>query len=483
MDNLIVKENMRLGLMCRARKSELGKKITELLYSPWYISALALGVLICYCLDMDVLSYGILTAACVVTFLFCEDATPILPPLLLSPFVPSMGWYRVGQSYGAWSTAAFVIYAVMLAASVVYHMIVFGGFKRLRYGGRLGAATVALGLGLLVSGFFCKDYNNNSVIHMFVQLAPLCLLFFFLRSVIKWEKQKLTYYAVAVMAAGIVMCAALAECYLFNKPFIESGFTSKAELVAGWGISNNIGAAVLQAIPLTFFLACKEEKFAWFYYLVAVIMEVCIVFTFSRAALLISVPVFGACVIVSCFKARNRKQMWIVTGALAVAGIAGLIVMFDKIMGMMSFYLENGFNDRGRFSIYKKGFEFFAKYPIFGVGLHHTDLTQGITHSYFFHNTPIQFLAAGGIVGILTYTFYRVETVRLFTRKLTLDRVFLGLTVAGIVFTALLDTGFMRFFSQVFTVSALLFSERDLDYADWFYSCPALGKRKPLFVR
>ncbi len=482
MPELLLKGKTNEGLISRIRKSAFGKAVAQFLYSPYYISAIALCVFLCYALSLDALSYGILALACIATFLLCDEATPIIVPVLFSPFVPSMSWYRNGQTYDPLSICMFCIYGAGLIAAIIYHMCIRGGFKRLRYGGRLGAATVALGLGLLVSGFFSSGYKADSLLHAFVQIAPLCILFFFLRSVIKRNKNTITYLAVAVAAAGAVICADLALTYLFNKPLIDGGFTDKGEIITGWGISNNVGAAILQTVPLVFYLACNEEKHPWFYLLFAVCMEICIVFTFSRAALLFSAPVGAACVIAACIKAKNRRQIWITAGAVCAAALLAFVLLHEKILGMLEFYLQNGFNDRGRFEIWELGFELFADNPIFGVGQHFIDHTGGNTHSYFFHNTPIQFLAAGGLVGILTYAFYRVETVRLMLRKLTLARFFLGLTAAAIVLTALLDTGFMRFFSQVFTVTALLFAEHDLDYADWFYSCPPLGV-KPLYER
>ena len=86
-------------------------------------------------------------------------------------------------------------------------------------------------------------------------------------------------------------------------------------------------------------------------------------------------------------------------------------------------------------------------------------------------------------MGILTYAFYRVETVRLFVRRPTLDRIFLGLTVAAIVLISLLDNGFVHIWSKGYTVFALIFAEHDLDNTEWFFSAPKLGRGKPLYIR
>lgn len=473
---------MQTNLLLRVRRSARAQKIVRFFYSPAYISAVGLTVLFCYTFHLDALGYALLAIAGTVTLLLCDETTPVLPLLLGFPFLQSMEWRENGRVHSTLHYVMYGICGVMLTAALIYHLIVFGGWKRLFCGGKLGAGTVALGAGLLTSGFFFAGYKWINLAVACKLIGPLCIGFFLLRATLRWNRNSIYYLAYTVTVMGLVMSATLAEVYLFNKSFIESGFKGKDVLLTGWGMSNAVGSAIFQGVPLCFFLACKEEKHAWLYLVAAVCMEVCLVFTYSRAALLFSAPLFLVCLVIACVKAKCRKQMWIGTVALCAVGVLLLVALLlrEEVREMLQFYLEHGVNDRGRFEIYERGLQFFTEHPVFGTGLRYFKHTN---YSYFYHNTIIQFMAAGGLVGIGTYLYYRVQTVHLYLQKLTLVRVFLGLTLAGTLLMGLLDNGVMRLCQQVFMIAVLVFSERDLQYVTWFTDRRALRVGRPLYMR
>ncbi len=476
-------------MLNKMRRNAAVRKLTDFFYSPYYIATIGLVVIICYTLGWDTLCYGILAVGVSAALLFCDDATPVIPALSVFPFIKSMRWRLEAESFrNAANIVPMVLFGVLAGGAFVFHFIVHGGYKRFFTWGRMGIAMLALALGMTVSGFFSGSYSfvfrgetvqlaySFSYMLNALQIAlPLCGLYFVLRPVIRWNS--ITYLACAFMTAGIILSVQVAECYLLYKPFIESNFTAKDLMVAGWGISNNIGAAIFHCIPLTLYLACKEKKHAWFFVLAATVMFVCMAFTFCRSSLLFGTPLFLAGLAIACVKGNCRKQIWACVVVIAAMGVA--VLCWSKTKELFGFYFGHGMDDSGRFPIYRLGFELFGKFPVFGVGLWDYKFYD---ISHYFHNTPIQFMAAGGFVGLGTYAFYRVAVVRLYGRKLSFDRVFLGLSVAAIVLISLLDNGFMRMYSHPFTVLLLLFSERDLERSVWFADCPKLGKRKALFA-
>ncbi|MDE6398292.1 MAG: O-antigen ligase family protein [Clostridiales bacterium] len=469
---------MNMQLMARARKSAFVRRLTDFFYSPWYITAVGVAVLLCYSFRLDALGYAIIAVAAVFSCLFCDDATPLLPLLVATPFVESMAWRENGRVHRTVDIVAMAVCGAIVLVALLYHLIAYGAYKRIFRRGRLGIACIALAAGWALSGFFCPGYRFGFFAAVLQQIAFFSVIYFVLRGAVRWNKNSLTYLALSFTVMGLVMSCTLAETYLTYKPFIDSHYMDKIMLVTGWGMSNMIGPAILQTVPLTFYLAYKAEKHGWLFYLAAVLQCICTVFTYCRASALVGAVVFVACAAIVCVKATCRKQMWLCTAVVAL--LIGAALLWNETKEILDFYLQSGMDNRGRYPIWRLGMELFAEHPIFGVGFNRVKVTD---HSYLFHNTIVQLMAASGAVGTLAYGYYRAQTVRLYTRRITAERLFLGITLAAIVLMSLLDNSIFRISIQVYMLPVLVFSERDLDYAVWFADCPRLGKRAPLFLR
>ncbi len=460
----------------RVRRSTAGRKIVDFFYSRYYITAVGLAVLLCYTLQWDAAAYAVIALAGVASLVLCHDATPCLPLMLAVPMAQSMYWREHERSHGTANIVVMVVCGVLVAAAFVYHVATFGRWKRIFRCGKLGIASIVAACGFFTCGFFYKGYTWNSMGVSLNMIGMLCVLYFVLRGLVLPSRDGMRYLAFAFTVMGLVMSATLAETYILNRPFIESGF-DKNILVTGWGISNTVGPAIFTAVPLTFYMASKEERHGWLFYLAAAAMCICMVFTLCRTSLLFGAPLAAVCIVFVCCKAKCRKQMWVCTAALAAVCVAFLC--WGETKDIFLFYVQNGLGDRGRFKLYKEALELFADHPVFGVGFRYRKLTN---HSYLFHNTVVQMMAAGGLVGIVTYLYYSAQTVLLYVRKPTAERLFLGLTLAGIVLMSLLDNSIFRLCIQLYMMPALVFSERDLERSVWFADCPKLGKRKALFA-
>lgn len=469
---------MNVQLMARARKSALVRRLTDFFYSPWYITAVGFAVLLCYTFRLDALGYALIASAAVFSCLFCDDATPLLPLLVATPFVQSMEWRENARVHRTVDLVAMGVCGAVVAIALLYHLLVYGGYKRIFRRGRLGIACIVLAVGWALSGFFCPGYRIGFFAAVLQQIAFFSVIYFVLRGAVRWNKNSITYLAFAFAVMGLVMSCTLAETYLSYKPFIESGFKNKRFLVTGWGMSNMIGPAILQTVPLTFYLAYKEEKHGWLFYLAAVLQCICTVFTYCRASALAGAAVFVACAALVCVKAKCRKQMWVST--VFVIALIAAAFLWKETKEMLDCYLESGMRDNGRFPLWRFGISLFNEYPVFGVGFHRVKVTE---FSYLLHNTVVQLMAASGAVGTLAYGYYRAQTLRLYTRRITAERVFLGITLLAIIIMSLFDNSIFRISIQAYMLPVLVFSERDLDYAVWFADCPRLGTRKPLFLR
>ena len=78
----------------------------------------------------------------------------------------------------------------------------------------------------------------------------------------------------------------------------------------------------------------------------------------------------------------------------------------------------------------------------------------------------MQLLASCGIFGLITYGIHRVQTVFMFLRKLTREKIFIGLSVLALLGMSLLDNHFFNLGPTLFYSLALAFAEKSPEQAD-----------------
>ena len=452
------------------------RKLTEFFYSPLFLYALGLSVLLFHTLGIDALTFAVLALWGGVALLVCPDALPALAVLVFVTAAKSVK----NRNYEAFGVASYVVLAlcgVLAAAAAVVHIFVNRSWRNVRRG-RLYLGYALLGLGLLVNGFFASGYtfkNITSGITMFVTFAGVYLV---AQGGVHDAKENVRYLAYLSMVYGLVVSTQLCLAYFMNKPFVESGF-NKVFLHTGWGMSNSVGGALFRGIPLTFYLMCTEKKHNWYYFVAATLMVVAMVFTYSRAALLFTVPLYCVCYLLCLVFGKNRKQT-LLCGGVAVFGALGVLVVFRAQIGSLLQTLLNGDAfDNGRFKLWNMAKDCVKKNPVFGAGLRYMYKQMSNQRSYcYYHNTPVQFLATGGLVGCATYLFHRMQTAALFTQKPTLERTFLGILAGGILLIALLDVQVMHLAAQSLLCPAFAFAENDLNR-----TLPFAYRRKKKYTR
>ena len=81
------------------------------------------------------------------------------------------------------------------------------------------------------------------------------------------------------------------------------------------------------------------------------------------------------------------------------------------------------------------------------------------------HNTPLQFLASMGVVGLAVYIFYRVMTLRPFFRHPSPEKGFLGLAILVFLAESLLDIFvfmvYPLFYYNIALIIAILLTKED----------------------
>ena len=107
-----------------------------------------------------------------------------------------------------------------------------------------------------------------------------------------------------------------------------------------------------------------------------------------------------------------------------------------------------------RLETYVEGFRQFSKFPVFGGSFFplKKDLYQwafdGTTFAYLFpprwHNTLIQLVATGGVACLAAYVVHRIQTIRLFTKNFSGEKLFVGLSIAVLLLTSMVDCHFFN---------------------------------------
>ena len=162
----------------------------------------------------------------------------------------------------------------------------------------------------------------------------------------------------------------------------------------------------------------------------------------SRNALVFATLAFGASVIISCFVGKNKKVFRIIT-LIGIVGIALFaLVFFGKIKALLGDYFDRGFSDNGRYDLWKLAIDTFKEHVVFGNGFYgfFTDAVYefgGVPRMA--HNTVFQLLSATGIVGLLSYLWYRVSTAVTFFRRPSKMKTMLGLSILVFLLGSLLD--------------------------------------------
>ena len=441
------------------RASPAVRRFADFFYSPLFIYAVGLITFAFNMIGVDEITYTLLALVGAAALVFSPDMLPAFAVIVFFTVARSMG-NRDFEKFTSVSYVVLAIDGVIAGASCVFHLLMNFSPRAFR-GSRLVLGFVFLGAGLLVNGFLSDSYVWKNVASGIKLIAYMFGVYFLARSCIRPTKNTLRYFAHVCLIYGLVVAAQVCGMYLFNRAFIESGY-SKSAMIFGWGISNTAGEVLFRCVPFCFYLICTEEKHVWYYFLAAVLISVAQVFTVARASLLFNIPIFLLCYVLCCVLGKRRKQTLICGGVAVLATLLAIICLRGQLETLFRHFINAGMNDSGRFRLWDEGFGYFRKYPVFGVGLRYK-YGESFHHFTYYHNTLIQYTVAGGIVGIGTYLFHRMQTVAMFTQKLTLDRLFLGILFGGILGISLLDNFVMYLSTQLFMGFVLALSERDLE--------------------
>ncbi|MBR2937739.1 MAG: O-antigen ligase family protein [Oscillospiraceae bacterium] len=453
------------------RSTPVCEWMNQFLYSPVYFICLGMLTLFCNVLGWEAYVYPVIILTGIYICLFARDMLPIFPIFACGYISPSLS-NNPGleeDSIFSLSGAGIVLWSllVLLAVSLVYRLVTdpdFGGKKFLHKRRSLLPGMLVLAITYAISGLTSgqwSEYGLRNLLFSFIQLVAVAGLYFLLSGAVKWELAPREYLPWTAICVGYILVAEMLNIYA-AKEVIVNGAISRVEIATGWGHYNSIGALLTIIIPLSFLLTGK--RYGGFAYLSALLFYVILLFTCSRGSILFGTVIFTLSYILSLVHSRNaRRQIWMHIGVLALL-IFAVARCWEPIQQLFSDFQTEGLESPERITNYREGMKQFLKFPVFGGSFYPVDYwpyawATADTFSMLFpprwHNTLVQLLATGGVVCLAGYLFHRVQTIRLFVKDFSTEKLFLGLSVLALLLTSIVDCHFFNV-GPVLTYSAVL---------------------------
>ena len=446
--------------------------LNKFLYSPVYLIYMAMLTLFCNVMEWEAYTYPVLILTGIYVCLFARDMLPIFPIFACGYISPSLSNNPGLENDSIFSPTSFSgimlwCLLVLLAVSLIYRLVTdpdFGGKKFLQKRRTLLPGMLVLGITYAISGVTSgqwSEYGLRNLLFSFIQLVAVAGLYCLLSGAVKWEQVPREYLGWTAICVGYVLVAEVLNIYV-SRGVIESGSIIRDRINTGWGHYNSIGALLVIVIPLTFLLTGK--RYSGFAYLSAMLFYVILLFTCSRGSIFTGTGIFVASYILSLVYSRNaRRQVWAHILLLAVL-VFGVVAFWDKLLLLFDELKRVGFESPGREEIYEEGIKQFLKFPVFGGSFYPVDYwpyawaTADVFSTLFpprWHNTVIQLLATGGVVCLAAYLFHRFQTIKLFLKNCTTEKLIAGMSVLGLVITSMVDCHFFNV-GPVLTYSAVL---------------------------
>ena len=454
-----MKQNVKQNL------NKFFKKAKDFIESDVFVYFTGCCVAFCSMLNIYMVGFCISAISLCLVFFTKIKMRACLPPIIMIVFnLSSQKSTYIGDMSIA-KTGNIVIFCILgagVAAGLVFAFLKKGLKVRLtpNFWG-----LVCICVALTFGGVFSRIYSPISM------LVGLALSVFFLGGILLFgsfiTKDDFPYIAKVMMTASLVVCAELLHLYAYNEE-LRATF-DKHFVCLGFGISNSAGIMILVGMPFTLYFMATSKRSAVFCVLLA-LQTVCVALTFARASLVFAVPLVVAGGVYACFrnKGSGRVQILVFAGAALVVGVTLLIIRWEQFSKAMTFYLEVGFDDRGRKEIWEHGIARFLTSPITGVGIvdkvHQNVYSDDLTKLFIlrYHNNVFQFLAVGGIIGIILYVAHNVILALTCCASPKETRSFAMVGVLTIIGNSMLDVMFFYPYTILMYTMLIAFSESDL---------------------
>ena len=453
--------------------NKLNDRFESYYYSRLYLWITGAVVLFSGLFALEVFAFYYIVINLVLSSLFCKSTKPAVMLVISVVFAVSYkhypSWNNPSEAEQGFLSSPFMVgtiifLAVICAAAFIAHLVIYKKFSDVFVKPkRLASGLLFFAVALLLNGFGFEGYTIKNLWFAAIEAVAFLFIYFYFSGTLSDDDSGYEYFCHASAVALLIVFIEVSVKFFaaaYGKEIV-----SKNDIFLGWGVSNNIGVIFVLTMPACAYLAIKTNK-SYIYFSLLALGMFGTLFTLSRASILTAVGVIAATVIYFVTKKRSDKKKIVSLVGVALASIIIMLSLWGLVPKFFDFLIKTKMDDRGRFELWKIGFEWFMKSPSFGVGFGYDDLS--FSKNYFFglitfHNTPIQLLAACGLFGLAGYIVMRAQSIMLFVEKPTEARFFMAVAVGALIVNSLLDNHIFYFYPMFLYMFNLIYAERDLN--------------------
>lgn len=436
--------------MTKIKDSGFANELHKILCSPFFVYGIMIISVLMAVLKVVVPAFLLLACLISVVLITQRDIKPIIP-LILNAILSIPEHLSFGGLTKFEKVVTVISLFILFVAIVWFFVSTFAVEKKKFVLGKLFWGLVAVAVvGAGFAGLLCAEYEHIYSVRFLGIVSAITLIYIVL---INGTDESVKDYTMhAFVSFGVGACLLIINYYA-NVDDLVLAFHNKS-LRVGFAITNIIAAAIGTCIPASIYLATK--KFPQIFIPLAVIMYVAILFTFSRAAILVTTVVLPIALIYGFLVSKKKLHYGLTFGGTAVVILVLVLVLKDKLPIWFEHTKELGLSDNGRLKLWKYGWEDFKRNKIFGSGFYGEDGADLVGPLKKYHSTIIQILACSGIVGVIGFGFHYYQRYKLMFKKLSIYKMFWLFALAVYEGCALIDIGQIMFFSQI--MLALLFA-------------------------
>ncbi len=450
------------------KNSGFVKALSAVVSSKYFPFATASLSLLCYYLGWDIVMiyYICLTGAFIAVFM--DDVTPVVSLLLFINVLvslkntPSVSMGANDYYMRTEILAQIIPLACIFILSAVFRLTVTVAGKRFKITPPFIGLCVFCSA-LLLNGLFAKGYDPKNLLFGFILTALILGIFSAIKDNIKVNSDCYEKIAYAFLALSFLLIVELIVAYATTDGLFENGTINRGLLIFGWGVYNTYGVLIVMCLPAVIFLAGRKQ-YGFVFTLYSFIIFVAVFFSCSRQAMVGGIFIYPFCIAMLLWKGKNRIANIVVLSSAVLAGIILVCVFREWVAEFFKEIFDNmivngELNGSGRMKIWRQALDYFKNYPVFGSGFfvqfdYNSDNGMSVI-PLMCHNTILEIMSAGGIVGFTAYSVHRIQTILSVTKNLTTERTFIAGTILAMLVISMFDNHLFNIFPTI-VYSALL---------------------------
>ncbi len=434
-------------------------KVIDFYCSDWFLSLLVILILAFWVTGWEIAGTIVIVSLMCLYLWIGSDLRPVASVILMITMMYSLEQIKT-------HTFIVVVYCLVpvIILSFVYNII---RFKRVRVytKGKLYYPMAIALVAALCSGICFDLYNKMWTFVVLGVGVGIYFLYFLCRCCVGEGKKEL--FCKILFFAGMIVCVQIFVWLLRNPTYLKT-LSAREQLRVGWGMKNTLPLVLAMAAPAVVYLGLNQKAYSYLMFPVLALFTIVLVLTLSRGNILFGGPVIALSCLIAFVKGNSKVKITAVV--IVAACVAGLLLCAPLVRltweKLMHGHADGFLDDNGRDPLYEQAMQNFFNNPIFGVGFFkyegaHAGDGPAVKFLWKTHNTLMQVLSCGGIVGVIGLFPYFVGRYRLLLTDLTLFKLLALHSLVAYELEGMVDISFLSVHQLFFLIG--LFAAAELE--------------------